>query len=180
MQDPSLILREPPNGNAVLYSFWGLTNLTSDTPPYGKDGQPPGGDGRGANLTPLLLKNERKSNQRKIPLVDWGKFPTQRQRGQFCPRCLVPFFCGAAERKSALCGIAPIAPHLITLSSEVIFGIAAVSPNLGYAENQALPRTGEQKPNAHELERDLLYDLWDTFDPLFYPLAAFLPFTAIY
>ncbi len=25
-----------------------------------------------------------------------------------------------------------------------------------------LPETGEQKPHAHELERDLLSDLWDT------------------
>lgn len=56
LQDPSLILREPPNGNPVLYSFWGLTNLTSDTPPYGKDGQPPGGDGGRVKFAPFYSK----------------------------------------------------------------------------------------------------------------------------
>ena len=97
LQDPSLILREPPNGNPVLYSFWGLTNLTSDTPPYGKDGQPPGGDG----------------GRVKFAQVGANSF-------------------------------------LRTLS-EVKNGFA--SPR---------PETGDQKPHAHELERDLLSDLWDT------------------
>ena len=68
MQDPSLILREPPNGNAVLYSFWGLTNLTSDTSPYGKDGQPPGGDGRGANLTPFGTRFDPEGAEKFPPL----------------------------------------------------------------------------------------------------------------
>ena len=60
----------------MLYSFWGLTNLTSDTPPYGKDGQPPGGDGRGGKFAPpFYSKMSESPTSGKFRWLTGGNFP---------------------------------------------------------------------------------------------------------
>ena len=55
-----------------------------------------------------------------------------------------------------------------------IWGLLKIkySPKLG--GKSTMPRMDSP------LERDLMSGLWDTFDPLIDPLAASLPFTAIY
>ena len=131
-------------------------------------------------ICPLLDKNVRKSNPAKIDRVDWGDFPPRRQYRKKLRQS------NFGERKSALCDIAPIAPHLITLSSEVIFenaGIPQIRGKLGLLKIKYSPKPGSKSTIPRmdtPLERDLLSGLWNTFDPLIDPLAAFLPFTAIY
>lgn len=133
----------------------------------------------------LLLKNERKSSEVNF---DHVAIPPDLATIQFW-RVQI---------------IAPIAPHLITLSSELIFENAGFhqirgklrSPNLtgkkslmncpqiwGMLKIKYSPKPGSKITIPQmdtPLERDLLSGLWDTFYPSIDPLAAFLPFTEIY